>query len=127
MKKISYIILVAAILLVFVQFFRNYASQDTTLGMDIRVLLEQGEKQINLTTLSDFEWVAVEVFGPYSTIEMIEDSMNIQFKGDHGGIDTLEDRFLLVFANQKHAVKTVVLSRKYGDYTIKDSKLLVVE
>lgn len=127
MKKIGYIILIAAIPVLFVQFFWNHASQDTILGKDIHALLEQGEKQIDLTTLTDFEWVAVEVFGPYTTNEIIEDSMNIQFKGDNGGIDILEDRFLLVFANQKHAVKTVVLFRKYGDFTIKDHKLLVVK
>ncbi len=53
--------------------------------------------------------------------------MNIEFKGDNGGIDLLDDRFLLVFANEKHAVKTVVLSRKHGTYTIKDNRLLVVD
>lgn len=126
MKKIGYTIVVVAILVLVVQFFRNQASQDTILSRDIHALLEEGEKQIDLTALADFEWVAVEVFGPYTTNEMIEDSMNIQFKGDDGGIAVLEDRFLLVFANQKRAIKTAVLSRKYGDYIIMENKLLTV-
>ena len=53
--------------------------------------------------------------------------MGIQFKGDNGGIERIENRFLLVFANGKNAVKTVVLSREYGDFTIKDNKLLIVK
>ena len=127
MKKIGYIIFISAIIGLFFAFFWNRASQDTMLGRDIHSLLEQGERQIDLTKLTDFKWVEVEVFGPYTTNEIIEDSMGIQFKGDNGGIEVMEDRFLIVFANEKNAVKTVVLSRKYGNHTIKDNKLLVVE
>jgi len=53
--------------------------------------------------------------------------MGIKFKGDNGSIDILDDRFLLVFANDKQTLKTVVLSMKHGTYTIKDNKLLIVE
>ena len=53
--------------------------------------------------------------------------MEIKFKGNNGGIDILEDRFLLVCADGKYAIKTVVLSREYGNYDIKDSKFLSVE
>lgn len=53
--------------------------------------------------------------------------MGIKFKGDNGEIDNLDDRFLLVFADDKYAVKTVVLSRKYGSYSIRDNKFLIVE
>lgn len=127
MKKIGYLLLIVAIVVIFVQFFWNRASQDTVLGKEMNTLLEKGEKQIDLTTLTDFEWVAVEAFGPYTTNEIIADAMGIQFKGDNGGIHILEDRFLLVFANQKHATKTVVLSRKYGDYTIQENKFLIVK
>ncbi|WP_346235130.1 hypothetical protein MKY04_21930 [Lysinibacillus telephonicus] len=127
MKKIVYIFLTIAIVILFAELFWNRASQDTILSKDIHSLIQQGENQIDLTTLTDFEWIAVNVYGPYTTNEMIEDSMGIQFKGDNGGIDVLEDRFLLVFANEKNALKTAVLSRKYGDYTVKDNKFLIVE
>ncbi|MFE8696406.1 hypothetical protein ACFYKT_08660 [Cytobacillus sp. FJAT-53684] len=127
MKKIVYIILIIAIIILFAELFWNRANQDTSLSKDIHSLIEQGETQIDLKTLTDFKWVSVEAFGPYTSNEMIEDSMDIQFKGDNGGIDVIEDRFLLVFANEKNAVKTVVLSRKYGDFRIKEDKLLIVE
>ncbi|PIC84919.1 hypothetical protein CSV72_16340 [Sporosarcina sp. P20a] len=127
MRKIALIVLIITLIILSAIFLGNRASQDTILGKEIHSILEQEEKQMDLTTMTDFEWDAVEVFGPYSTNEIIEDSMDIRFKGDNGGIDVLEDRFLLVFANGKNAVKTVVLSRKYGNFTIKDNKILIVE
>ncbi|PID22847.1 hypothetical protein CSV61_04185 [Sporosarcina sp. P3] len=126
MRKTAWILLIIMIILGIV-FLGNRASQDAILSKDIHLALEQEEKQIDLTTMTSFEWDAVEVFGPYTTNEIIEDSMDIRFRGDNGGIDVLEDRFLLVFADEKNAVKTVVLSRKYGDFLIKDNKILLVE
>ena len=38
--------------------------------------------------------------------------MGIKFKGDNGGIDMLDDRFLLVFVMINMPVKTVVISGK---------------
>lgn len=127
MKKIIYSALMIVIILLFVGYLGNRASQDTVLSKDIHALLEQGAKQMELTAMTDFEWDAVSAFGPYTTNDIIEDSMGIQFKGDSGGIEVIENRFLLVFANGKHAVKTVILSREYGDYAIKNNKLLIVQ
>ena len=127
MRKIALILLIITIIILGAVFLWNRASQDTILSKEIHSMLEQGAKQIDLTTMTDFEWDAVEVFGHYTTNEIIEDSMDIRFKGDNGGIDVLEDRFLLVFADGKNAVKTAVLSRKYGDFTIKDNKIVIVK
>ncbi|ARF18678.1 hypothetical protein [Sporosarcina ureae] len=127
MRKTAWILLIITMIILGVVFLGNRASQDAILSKDIHSALEQEEKLIDLTTMTSFEWGAVEVFGPYTTNEIIEDSMDIRFRGDSGGIDVLEDRFLLVFADEKNAVKTAVLSRKYGDFLIKDNKILLVE
>lgn len=127
MRKTAWILLIITMIILGVVFLGNRASQDAILSKEIHSALEQEEKQIDLTTKTSFEWDAVEVFGPYTTNEIIEDSMDIRFRGDNGGIDVLEDRFLLVFADEKNAVKTAVLSRKYGDFLIKDNKMLLVE
>lgn len=97
------------------------------LGKQIISKLEQGIKQIELTTMTDFEGDTVMAFGPYITNDIIEESMGIQFKGDNFGIEVIENRFLLVFAYENNAVKTIVLSREYGDFTIKNNKLLIVK
>lgn len=127
MKKMVYVILSIVAVGLAVTLLGNRASQDTVLAKEIESLLENSETQIDLTKLTDFNWTQVDVFGPYTSNEVIEDSMEIKFNGDNGGIDILEDRFLLVFADEKYAVKTVVLSRKYGNYDIKDNKFLSVE
>jgi len=127
MKKMVYVILSIVAVGLAVTLLGNRASQDTVLAKEIESLLENSETQIDLTKLTYFNWTQVDVFGPYTSNEVIEDSMEIKFNGDNGGIDILEDRFLLVFADEKYAVKTVVLSRKYGNYDIKDNKFLSVE
>ena len=127
MKKMVYAILSIAAVGLAVTLLGNRASQDTILAKEIDSLLENGETQIDLTGVTDFNWTQVSVFGPYTSEEAIEDSMGIKFKGDNGGIDILDDRFLLVFAYEKYAVKTVVLSRKHGSYSIKDNEFLSVE
>lgn len=127
MKKMVYAIFIIAAVGLAVTLLGNRASQDTVLAKEIESLLENSETQIDLTKLTDFNWTQVGVFGPYTSNEVIEDSMEIKFNGDNGGIDILEDRFLLVFADEKYAVKMVVLSRKYGNYDIKDNKFLIVE
>ncbi|AOV08154.1 hypothetical protein [Sporosarcina ureilytica] len=126
MRKIVLIALMLTIVIISAVFWGNRANQDTILSKEIHSTLAQGAKQIDLTTMTVFEWDAVEVFGPYTTNEIIEDSMDIRFKGDNGGIDVLDDRFLLVFADRENAVKTAVLSRKYGDFTIQNNKTLNV-
>lgn len=127
MKKIIYVILIITVLALAINLLGNRASQDTLLAKEIDSLFETSATQIDLTELTDFNWTQAAVFGPYTSNEVIEDSMGIKFKGDNGEIDSLDDRFLLVFADDKYAVKTVVLSRKYGSYSIKDNKFLSVE
>jgi len=127
LKKVVYVILIIVTIGLAVIVLGNRASQDTVLSKEIDSLLENSETQIDLMELTDFNWTQVAVFGPYTSKEVIEDSMGIKFKGDNGGIEILDDRFLLVFADDKFAVKTVVLSRQYGSYSIKDNKYLSVK
>lgn len=127
MRKIAWILLIIMFLILSIVFLGNRASQDTILSKEINSRLELGEKQIDLTTMTDFEWDAVEAFGPYTTNDIIEDSMDIRFRGDNGAIHLIENRFLLVFADKKKAVKTAILYRKYGDFKIEDNKILIVE
>lgn len=124
MKKLVYIVLVIAVIGLAINLLANRASQDKDLAQKINSLIENGETQINLTEITDFDWTQVAMFGPYTTNEEIEESMGIKFKGDNGHIDVLDNRALLVFANEKYAVRTVVTS---GAYAIKDNKFLIVD
>lgn len=126
MKKVLFWVILIFVISLSIALWSSRASQDPVLAEKIETLLEQGETEIDLLTLTDFEWTHVSAFGPYTTKADIEDVMDITFKGNSGGIELSDDRFLLVFANETRALKTVVLSRKYGSYTIKQNTRLVV-
>ena len=127
MRKIALLLFLIMIIVLGAVLLGNRANQDMRLSKEIDSELAQGVKQIDLSTMPKFEWKTVGVFGPYTTNEQIEDAMNIQFSGDNGGIDVLDDRFLLVFSDGKNAIETVVLSREYGDFFIEGNKVLIVE
>jgi len=127
MKKNHYVIVTAFILLYSLILFWASQTEKSLTPNEIYSLIEQGETQIDLTSITDFEWTKVEVFGPYTTGKMIEDSMDIEFPFFNGGIDVIETKFILVFADGKKPVDTLYLSREYGDYTVIGNKFLVVE
>lgn len=104
-------------------FFVNWASEDPMLARKILEQAESGTTEISLSTLTDFDWEKASVYGPYTTVDVIEESLNVEFKGSINGIDFREDIFLLVFAKGNHAIKTVVLSRKVGNYYEKNGML----
>lgn len=103
--------------------FINRASEDTLLAKNILELAESGSTEIALSTLTDFDWEKAAVYGPYTTVDIIEESLHVEFKGSTQGIDYREDIFLLVFAKGNHAIKTVELSRRVGDYYEKNGTL----
>ena len=61
-------------------FFVNRASEDTVLAMKILELAESGATEIALSTLTDFDWEKAAVYGPYITVDIIEESLNVEFK-----------------------------------------------
>ena len=62
-------------------FFVNRASEDTMLAMKILEQAESGATEISLSTLTDFDWEKASVYGPYTTVDVIEESLNVEFKG----------------------------------------------
>ncbi|MER1987740.1 MAG: hypothetical protein ABS949_03925 [Solibacillus sp.] len=124
MKKYMYLVLVMALAAILFTTFSNRATQDPALAEEIVALFEQGQTEIDLTEITTFDWTKAELFGPYTTDEVIEESMDITFKGDNGHIDLLDDRVLLVFANDQYAVKTVVLQL---NCSLRDHKMLLIQ
>ena len=87
--------------------------------------LEQGEKTINLKEIAKFKWDDVEVFGPYTTDEMIAKSFGILYKGGFNN-EVSELNFRLVFVADGQMIKSVNLSRQYGNYNVYDGILKVI-
>lgn len=93
----------------------------------LRELLEQGESTIDLQQLTDKEWTKVNVFGPYSEPNWIEEWFDAEFKLFQSSGTVSENKFLLVFAKDDKIVQTVSLSRQYGDYDVQDNRYLIVQ
>lgn len=104
-------------------FFGDRASEDTMLAKNIMEEANSGTTVVSLNKLTDFDWEKAQIFGPYTTKDTIEETMDIQFRGSTSGLDVREDIFLLVFAKDGHVIKTAVLYRNIGDYTTKNGML----
>ncbi|WP_320939461.1 hypothetical protein [Lysinibacillus capsici] len=104
-------------------FLGDRASEDTMLAKNIMEEANSGTTVVSLNKLTAFDWEKAQIFGPYTTKDTIEETMDIQFRGSTSGLDVREDIFLLVFAKDGHVIKTAVLYRNIGDYTTKNGML----
>ena len=93
----------------------------------LHTMLTNGETRIDLQQIAPFQWDDVDAFGPYSTTETIRDAFNIQLRPLFGGIDVLENEFLLVFVRNDKIIAKHSLSREHGDYYVEDGRYLVVQ
>lgn len=117
MKKIM-IGIVGAIAVIFIV---AVVMKRTSTEYKIASAVKAGEKKIDLKKVTNTEWTNVGIMIPYTSDEAIEEYMDIEFTGNNRGIDMLDDRFLLVFADDKTDVKNVKLSNKELVYHIEDN------
>ena len=80
---------------------------------------------MDLKELTDFDWTQVQLFDAYTPEEYIEETMGINFKGEMGRIAVQDGYFLLVFANDKYAVKTAELLWNNGTYSVLNNRYLL--
>ncbi|PID03085.1 hypothetical protein CSV67_06360 [Sporosarcina sp. P2] len=126
-KKMVWVVFATLFLLVCNTFFLHRATEDPLLANRIEELARSGVTEISLTSLTDFEWNKAMVYGPYTSKEIIEGSLNSKLKGSTQGIEYRDDLFLLVFAKDRYVVKTVELSRRSVDYSKNDQLLTTAD
>lgn len=127
MKKYVYSTLVVLLAVTLFIMFSNRAERDMTFEEEIIALMAQGQKEIDLRKLSTDDWTRAALFPPYTTNEVIEETMDIQFSGDNGQIDLLDCCFLLVLATDEEAVKTAMLPMHYGIEEIREHRVLILK
>ncbi|PID14527.1 hypothetical protein CSV63_12190 [Sporosarcina sp. P34] len=126
-KKMVWVVFATLFLLICTTFFLHRATEDPLLAKRIDDLASKGVTEISLTSLTDFEWNKAMVYGPYTSKEIIEGSLNSKFKGSTQGIEYRDDIFLLVFAKDHYVVKTVKLSRRGVDFSKNDQLLTTAD
>ena len=123
MKKIM-IGIVGAIAVIFIV---AVVMKLTSTEYKIASAVKAGETKIDLKEVTNTKWTNVGIMIPYTSDKAIEEQMDIEFTGNNRGIDMLDDRFLLVFADDKTDVKTVKLSNEELVYHIEDNRYLIIE
>lgn len=125
MKKQAPLV-ISVLLVVGALLYWAFAAGKHTVQMgELNALLEQGETLIDLTEVTNFDWTKVDAFGPYSTTQTMEQTLGITIR--FGGGEVVESSFELVFADDNKKLTSVTLDRKYGNYSVKDHRYLVVE
>ena len=125
MKKNSPLIVTVVFVVGALLYWAFAAGKHTVHMGELNALLEQGETLIDLTEVTNFEWVKVDAFGPYTTTAMIEKTLDISIRFSGG--EVLESIFELVFASDDKKLTSVTLDRKYGNYSVSENRYLVVE
>lgn len=108
------IIFIAGVIIVF-SLEQNRVQQNRELGKAIYTIVEDKNNiEFNLKPLTDFSWDKAQLFGPYTTKELIEENLGVSYNGQTGGIEYREDIFLLVFLNDDKVVQYAILERQDG-------------
>ncbi|WP_082892554.1 hypothetical protein [Rossellomorea aquimaris] len=115
MKKVSVIVL---LFLLLVGCSQSDVQHDTELEEAIySVVGDQNKSEINIRSLTTFDWEKALLFTPYSTQEGIEEQLGFDFK-DPSNIDTRDDIYLLVFLNNDKVVQYIEIARQGTDFSI---------
>lgn len=76
-------------------------------------LEKESVKEIDLNTLTDFDWDKAYIFTPYTTQETINKQLGVKFK-DPSNIDYRDDIYLIVFLGKNKVVQYIEIPTKYG-------------
>ncbi|MEI4771995.1 hypothetical protein WAX74_20575 [Psychrobacillus sp. FJAT-51614] len=121
MKKITVIIFS---LLLLVGCSQSNVQQNTKLEESIHSIVEDKNiSEININSLTNFDWDKAFLFAPYTTQESIEEQLGVDFK-DPSKIDIRDDIYLLVFLNGKKVVHYAEVNRQQYDFSIGEKEYL---
>jgi uncharacterized protein YxeA len=84
---------------------------------------DESKSEINLVSLTKFDWDKAFLITPYSTPEGIKKQLGVDFK-DPSNIDFRDDIYLLVFLNGDKVVQYAEVKRSQSDFSIGDKEFL---
>ena len=86
--------------------FFNQIESDIELTKKIEKKYETENKPINLKEITDFEWDAYTILGPYTNVENYAKNKNLDFSNIHLNTISRSDLFLLlVFIKDNKSIK----------------------
>lgn len=102
-----YIGLTCTILLFLTACVISRAENQVQLAKDVQEVVASREESLTLTEYGD--WKAINLFGPYTPDEMVDESLGMKFRGPSVGMS--EMHFLLVLVDEKDSVQYALLPR----------------
>jgi hypothetical protein len=81
------------------------------------IVEDKNNSEINLTSLTSFDWEKAFLFTPYSPHKEIEEQLGVNFS-DPSDIDWRDDIYLLVFMYKEKVIQYVEVERHGADFTI---------
>ncbi|MBH0168815.1 hypothetical protein [Fictibacillus sp. 18YEL24] len=99
-------------------------THNTDLEKSIQSIVKDKNKvEINIKSLTNFEWDKGYLFPPYTAEESMEKQMGVNFK-DRSNIYSRDDIYLLVFLNNDEVVQYVEINRYQSDFSIGDNEYI---
>jgi len=117
LKKTTILILILLLLVGCNQ--RNADLEDSIYS----IIEDKSKGEINVNSLTNFNWDKAFLFTPYSPAEYIEEQLGTTFK-DKSNLDMRDDIYLLVFLNEDEVVQHVEIKRQGAYLSIKEKVYL---
>lgn len=111
-------------LLLLVGCSQSSVHQNTELEESIYSIVEDKNiSEININSLTTFDWDKAFLFGPFTPQESIEEQLGVDFK-DPSNIAIREDIYLLVLLNDNKVVHYAEINRQQSDFSIGEKEYL---
>lgn len=82
---------------------------------------DRNNNEINIHTLTTFDWEEAHLFSPYTTNEGMEEQLGFKYK-DKSNIRMRDDIFLLVFIKDNKVIQYVELDRQGSNLSIDEKQ-----
>jgi hypothetical protein len=91
------------------------------LERSLHTALQGDVHDVNITSLTDFQWDKAYVFPPYTPVEVMRDELGVQSYKDWSGLGFRDDINLLVFLHGNQMVHYAEIERAFGEFGQNDS------
>ncbi|UOE95023.1 hypothetical protein [Alkalihalobacillus sp. LMS39] len=87
------------------------------------IVEDQNNEEIQVQSLTDFEWDKAFLFEPYTSNDVIIKTLGVDFK-DPSNIEMREDIYLLVFLHENNVVHYVEINRQQNSFSLGEKEYI---
>lgn len=87
------------------------------------IVEDQNNEEIQVQSLTDFEWDKAFLFEPYTSNDVIIKTLGVDFK-DPSNIEMREGIYLLVFLHENNVVHYVEINRQQNSFSLGEKEYI---